>query len=104
MTRSMYKAMLYGKGYSPDHKTDDKDLKCPSGKRGDELFCHWLDEQAVEDDRREDELVDILAEPEEKEPDRRPRGMPRAWGRKWDDDKLTPPPEGWSPKTPLRRS
>lgn len=82
-----YQSLLRGKGYDPEYKTSDKDLIIPERFRGDE------EEKEPPPDVEVDAVVRTP-----KEPDRRPRGLPRAHGPKWEDANLPTAPEGWSPR------
>lgn len=84
-----HQALLRGKGYEPDYKTEDKDLIVPEVEHEEPKSWPTKEEADVG-------LCELLSQPEE--PDRRPKGMPRAWGKKWAPEALPAPPAGWSPK------
>ena len=88
--RGRYQSLLKGKGFSPGYETKDKDLIIPI-REEEEPNDPWphLEEGCSE-------LVELLAVPAEL--DRWPVGMPRAHGRDWDDDMLTPAPKDWIPR------
>ena len=81
-----YKAVKFGKGYGPDYKTKDRDLRFPSSEPP------WQ-----QDPEYAEEMTGEVLEEKTTRPKYNPGPMITCYDT-WSPEKLTPAPEGWSPR------